>query len=63
LQQHGIQVIVYETLLTEIESNFQLNNDLESFKSQAELIVTNRWDNELEDVREKVYTRDVYKRD
>jgi UDPglucose 6-dehydrogenase len=63
LQQHGIQVIVYETLLTEIESNFQLNNNLESFKSQAELIVTNRWDNELEDVREKVYTRDVYKRD
>ena len=63
LQQQGIQIIVYETLLTEIDSKFQLDNDLASFKSNSELIVTNRWDDELNDVRDKVYTRDVYKRD
>ena len=63
LQQQGIQIIVYETLLTEIESKFQLDNDLSSFKSNSELIITNRWDDELDDVRDKVYTRDVYKRD
>jgi UDPglucose 6-dehydrogenase len=63
LQQQGIQIIVYETLLTEIDSKFQLDNDLASFKSNSELIVTNRWDDELDDVRDKVYTRDVYKRD
>jgi glycosyltransferase involved in cell wall biosynthesis len=59
----SIQIIIYETLLTEIDSKFQLDNDLASFKSNSELIVTNRWDDELNDVRDKVYTRDVYKRD
>ena len=63
LQQSGIKVIVYETLMSEIDDAFTLNNDLPSFKSQSELIVTNRWDDELNDVRDKVYTRDVYKRD
>jgi UDPglucose 6-dehydrogenase len=63
LQKAGIKVIVYETLITDIEDTFSLNNDLSSFKLQSEFIITNRWDDELNDVREKVYTRDLYKRD
>jgi UDPglucose 6-dehydrogenase len=63
LQYSGIQVIVYEPLMSEVDSQFKLIQDLGVFKLQSELIVTNRFDNEIQDVREKVYTRDVYSKD
>ena len=37
--------------------------DLEEFKEMSDVIVANRWSEELEDVKEKVYTRDMYGRD
>lgn len=61
LKAKGIQVIVYEPNLT--ESTFfysQVVNDLTEFKQQADIIVTNRMVADLEDVLEKVFTRDLF---
>lgn len=55
-------VIIYEPLLTNEQwfSGCQIISDLETFKKQSTLIVANRFDICLEDVRDKVYTRDIY---
>ncbi|WP_180036731.1 MULTISPECIES: nucleotide sugar dehydrogenase [unclassified Acinetobacter] len=61
LKAKGIQVIVYEPNLK--ESTFfhsQVVNDLSEFKQQADIIVTNRMVTDLEDVLEKVFTRDLF---
>ena len=60
----GIDVVVYEPALKE-DSFFNSNviRDLEEFKTISDVIVTNRLSDELVDVEEKVYTRDLYKRD
>lgn len=56
---------LYEPMLNKLESEDQsvLVNDLENFKKQANIIVTNRYDNELQDVKNKVYSRDIFNRD
>lgn len=64
LQRHGVEVIIYEPALD--ASDFlqaPVENDLDAFKHKSDVIVANRWHPELEDVREKVYTRDLYGRD
>ena len=60
----GIPVIVYEPTLDEPEFfGSEVTHDLDSFKNRADLIVANRWNEELADVEAKVYTRDLFKRD
>lgn len=61
LKARGVEVVVYEPLLTE-ESFFgsRVIEDLEEFKRVSELIVANRWSSDLSDVAGKVYTRDIF---
>ncbi|WP_130805796.1 nucleotide sugar dehydrogenase [Senegalia massiliensis] len=60
----GIEVIVYEPVLKENEFyGSKVVRDLDEFKKKSDIIVTNRMFDELENVREKVYTRDLFGRD
>ena len=60
LKQRGISIIVYEPFIKEEDSEFIINNDLISFKKKSNLIITNRYDNYLDDVFNKVFTRDIF---
>lgn len=64
IKAKGIKVIVYEPVFRELEFYHSVVvNDLEAFKKEADLIITNRKTDALEDVSEKVYTRDLFGRD
>ena len=64
LNAKGIQVVVYEPSLSEDEFyGSKVISDLEEFKNLCNVIVANRYAEELENVWDKVYTRDLYKRD
>lgn len=64
LKAKGIEVIVYEPALKEAEFfRSKVIGDLEEFKRKSNIIITNRWSEELADVKDKVFTRDMYQRD
>ena len=60
----GIPVLVYEpTMVDEEFFGSEVTHDLGSFKERADVIVANHWSDELSDVGEKAYTRDLFRRD
>ena len=60
----GVPVVVYEPTLDEEEFfGSEVTHDLVDFKNRCDVIVANRWNDDLSDVAEKVYTRDLFKRD
>ncbi|WP_022918153.1 nucleotide sugar dehydrogenase [Ruania albidiflava] len=64
LRSEDVEVIVYEPALQTAEFfGSEVVTDLAAFKHRADVIISNRHDADLEDVAEKVYTRDVYRRD
>ena len=64
VREKGVKVVLYEPLLEEDNFNgFENIRDINEFKKISDVILTNRWIKELEDVKEKVYTRDIFNRD
>lgn len=64
LKAKGINVIVYEPTLNKPDFfSSPVTHDLGAFKAQSDVIVANRWNNDLADVSYKIYTRDLFRRD
>ena len=64
LRGEGVNVVIYEpTLKTETFEKFQVIADFEDFKNSSDVILANRLDDCLKDIKDKVYTRDLFARD
>lgn len=64
LKEHGVEIIIYEPSFNKTYFfEHKVINDLSEFKKNSDIIITNRYDNKLSDVKDKIYTRDIYTRD
>lgn len=64
LKEKGVKVIIYEPTVIENEYNgLKIENNIQRFKQESSIILANRLESNLEDVKDKIYTRDIYFRD
>jgi UDPglucose 6-dehydrogenase len=64
IKAKGIAVVVYEPSLSAADFfHSPVIRDLQDFKKMSDVILANRWSSELADVKDKVYTRDLFDRD
>jgi len=64
IKAKGIKVIIYEPIINEVEFfHSKVIKDLDEFKKQSDLIVTNRMSQDISDVKDKIYTRDLFNGD
>ncbi len=64
IKAKGVPVVVYEPTLDDAEFfGSEVTHDLDEFKQRASIIVANRWNDELADASNKVFTRDLFRRD
>lgn len=63
IKENGVEIVIYEPIVNETSfSDFRVIKNLEEFKTVSDVIIANRRSNELDDVADKVYTRDIYGR-